>query len=73
MLPDSALGGIFSGAFGLVVLLLLVILTVLWFLLPFAVFGINSKLRQLVREAERTNELLKAGTAPDLLRHDRRG
>ena len=34
------------------------ILTVLWILVPFAVFGIKSLLRQLIAEQRRTNDLL---------------
>lgn len=34
------------------------ILTVLWILVPFAVFGIKPLLRQLIAEQRRTNDLL---------------
>lgn len=34
------------------------ILTILWILVPFAVFGIKPLLRQLIAEQRRTNDLL---------------
>ena len=55
-----AVGG---GLFAIVLFLLLLVLSVLWIALPFAVFGLKSKLERVARESERTNELLT-----DLLR-----
>lgn len=44
------------------VTLFLVVLGVLWFLLPFAIFGIKDRLDNLVREQRRSNELLEQMT-----------
>jgi hypothetical protein len=38
----------------------LIVLAVLWFFLPFAVFGTQPKLDKVLAEAKRTNELLEA-------------
>ena len=45
---------------GILVIIFLVILAVLWFLLPFAVFGINSKLHELNRQTKKANEILQS-------------
>ncbi|KAF1721958.1 hypothetical protein [Pseudoxanthomonas wuyuanensis] len=50
--------GLLGGAFGLFVILFLLVLGILWFVLPFAVFGIKPLLRQLIVEQKRTNEVL---------------
>lgn len=52
------MSGMFNGVLGLVVLGFLVILAVLWFLLPFAIFGTKDKLAALIAESQRTNEAL---------------
>jgi predicted PurR-regulated permease PerM len=39
----------FFGVFGFVVFVFLIILAVLWFLLPFVIFGISNKLNELIR------------------------
>jgi len=39
--------------------ILLLILGVLWFFLPFAVFGTKPKIDELIEEARTTNQLLK--------------
>lgn len=41
---------LFAGGVGLVVVIFLVVLAILWFLLPFAVFGIKDLLKVLVSE-----------------------
>lgn len=41
---------ILSGTFGTVVIVFLFILFLLWFLLPFAVFGIKGRLDQLIQQ-----------------------
>jgi hypothetical protein len=51
-----------TGAFTAVWLFLFV-LTVLWFLLPFAIFGIKPKLDAVIVEMRVTNKLLKELTA----------
>ena len=51
---DLLLGGSLGG----LVFLFLFVLAVLWFLLPFAIFGTKDILKDLSRESEKTNELL---------------
>ncbi len=46
------------GGLGLFWIIFLVALGVLWFLLPFAVFGIKGRLDAQIAEQEKTNELL---------------
>jgi CHASE3 domain sensor protein len=48
----------YSSGFGLVVVIFLVVLAVLWFLLPFAIFGIKDKLTELIAETKKTNNQL---------------
>ena len=51
----ETLGGIY-----IFVALFLLVLAVLWFFLPFAIFGIKDKLNELIQETKRTNkELVK--------------
>jgi type II secretory pathway component PulM len=50
--------GAFSGVYiGLVIFL--AIMAILWFLLPFAVFGTKDKLNQLIAEARNTNQAVQ--------------
>lgn len=49
----ETLGGLY-----LVVVLFLFFLAVLWFFLPFAVFGTKDKLSELIAETKKTNEQL---------------
>jgi len=44
-----------SGGFGAIVVIFLFFLAILWFLLPFAVFGIKDKLSLLIAEQKKTN------------------
>jgi len=46
------------GGIGLFWVVFLIALGVLWFLLPFAVFGIKARLDKQIVEQERTNQLL---------------
>lgn len=49
-----------GGGFGLFVFLFLFVLALLWFLLPFAIFGTKDKLGEIIAESRRTNaELVK--------------
>jgi hypothetical protein len=48
----------YSSGLGLVVVIFTVVLAVLWFLLPFAIFGIKDKLTELILEARTTNTIL---------------
>ena len=43
----------------MVIALFLLVLAVLWFFLPFAIFGTKDKLSELIRETKKTNEELK--------------
>ncbi len=45
--------------FGVVIMLFLVVLVILWFLLPFAIFGTKDKLDTLISETKETNQELK--------------
>lgn len=47
-----------AGGFGIVVVLFLFVLAVLWFLLPFAVFGIKGLAKSLIAEQQITNKLI---------------
>ena len=51
---DETLGGLY-----IFVVLFFFVLAVLWFLLPFAIFGTKDKLNLLILETQRTNEILK--------------
>jgi len=51
---DQTLGGIY-----LFVALFLLVLAILWFFLPFAIFGTKDKLNELISETKKTNEELK--------------
>lgn len=46
------------GGIGLFWMVFLIALGVLWFLLPFAVFGIKARLDTQIGEQEKTNQLL---------------
>jgi hypothetical protein len=49
-----------SGGFGIAIVLFLLVLAILWFLLPFAIFGTKDKLSELIAESKQTNDLLIA-------------
>ncbi len=44
--------------FSVIVFIFLVILAILWFLLPFAIFGTKDLIRQQIKQSEETNRLL---------------
>ena len=46
-----------SGVLGFVIVLFLVVLAILWFCLPFAVFGIKRRLDDLIHESRATRAL----------------
>lgn len=52
---DTALIGIY-----VLVVIFGVITVILWFILPFAVFGIKDKMDELIAEQKRTNDLLRS-------------
>jgi hypothetical protein len=54
----GALGGLM-----VIVWLFLFILAVLWFLMPFAVFGTKGVLKELIAEQKKTNRLLEEAAA----------
>lgn len=54
------MNGFLSDGFGLVIFVFMLILGVLWFLLPFAIFGTKDKLSELIAESKKTNEQLSA-------------
>jgi hypothetical protein len=46
------------GLLGVFAIAFLAVLAILWFFLPFAVFGIQPKIDKMLAEQKRTNELL---------------
>jgi cell division protein FtsL len=52
------MGEISDGVVVVVVVLFLFVLAILWFLLPFAIFGTKDKLSELIAETKKTNEQL---------------
>jgi predicted PurR-regulated permease PerM len=50
---------LFSGWLGILILVFFVVLSILWIILPFAVFGANDKLDKLLFEAKSTNSLIQ--------------
>ena len=56
-MSDAMVGSF--GVLGLIVFLFLLILAILWFLLPFAVFGTKDKLATLIAETRKTNAALE--------------
>lgn len=48
-----------TGTLGLVLFVFLFVLVLLWFLLPFALFGTKPRLDRLIELAEQNNVLLK--------------
>lgn len=54
---DSAASGL--AGLGLIFFAFCAILTILWILVPFAIFGIKGKLDQLIGEHKRANDLQK--------------
>ena len=52
--------GLFAGTFGLILIIFLVIAAVLWFLLPFAIFGIKTRLDTMIENSDRTIALIES-------------
>ena len=50
---------VFSGTLGVVVFVFLIVLAILWFLLPFAIFGTKDKLSELIELQKETLQTLK--------------
>lgn len=61
--------GLIIGGFSIYYLLAL-ILTIVWILLPFAIFGTKKRLNQIVEETSETNILLEEILA-EIVGHDR--
>ncbi len=58
-MTDAMLGlGLFSGILGLFVLFFMLLVAIVWFFLPFAVFGTKGRIDTLIAETRKTNELL---------------
>lgn len=51
--------GMFSGVIGFLFFIFLLFAAILWFLLPFAVFGTKGRLDQLIQTQQQTNRLLE--------------
>lgn len=52
------MNGLDSGI-GLIAFLFLFILAILWFFLPFAIFGMKGLISELINETKKTNKLLE--------------
>jgi biopolymer transport protein ExbB/TolQ len=50
--------GAVGGGLMFLLILLAIVLTALWIILPFAVFAINEKMKTLISEQKTTNQLL---------------
>lgn len=48
-----------GGSFGIIIILFLFVLALLWFLLPFAIFGTKDKLAAIIVESRKTNAELE--------------
>jgi len=49
-----------SGTFGFMIMFFLLVAAVLWFLLPFAIFGTKAKMDELIQINKRANVILEA-------------
>lgn len=54
-----------TGEFGAIIVLLSVIMAVLWFCLPFAVFGIKARLDKSIQLQREIVTLLRNGNPPE--------
>jgi hypothetical protein len=52
-------GGYMFGGMSTILLIFLFVLAVLWFILPFAIFGTKGKLDELIAETKKTNQQLE--------------
>ena len=59
-----------SGTLGIVIILFLTVLVILWFLLPFAVFGIKGRLDQIIDQNKQLITLLDKGNNDSVIRND---
>ena len=58
-MTDAMMGlGLFSGIVGLFVFFFLMVVAIVWFFLPFAVFGTKARIDTLIAETRKTNVLL---------------
>ena len=51
---------LFAGTFGLIFIIFLVVAAVLWFLLPFAIFGIKTRLDTMIENSDKTIALIES-------------
>ncbi len=51
---------LFSGTLGMIILFIMLLAAVLWFFLPFAVFGIKPRIDELIKINKETNVLLES-------------
>lgn len=56
---DNGMHPFFGGGFGFIAIIFLFILAILWFLLPFAIFGTKGKLDDIKSELQDTNQKLQ--------------
>ena len=52
-MDPTTLGGIY-----LIIVIFFIVLAILWFFLPFAIFGTKGKLDSLIAKVQETNKLL---------------
>lgn len=57
---DQAAGQFLFSGVGIFVFAFLILLAILWFCLPFAIFGTKDLLKQLIAENQRTNTELES-------------
>jgi len=58
-MTDAMMGlGLVSGIVGLFVFFFMLVVAIVWFFLPFAVFGTKGRIDTLIAETRKTNELL---------------
>lgn len=57
---DNGVGALFGGVFGLIVAIFLVVLAILWFCLPFAIFGTKRRLDEQTKVLREMLAELKA-------------
>jgi len=51
---------LFSGTLGLIIMAIMLVAAILWFFLPFAVFGTKPKIDELIQINKKTSALLES-------------
>ncbi len=54
---------LFSGTLGIVIMLVTLVAAILWFFLPFAVFGMKSRIDELIQINKKSSVLLESVNA----------